>query len=110
MVKSRLCGRCGSVVSGACSCRRPQISTTAKGYGRKWQKFRERLFRVRAKTGVLCAICGNAFGCESPHADHIIPILSADDPLFYEPSNIQFLHPACHGRKTDGDVKAGATR
>jgi 5-methylcytosine-specific restriction endonuclease McrA len=109
-MKSRVCGRCGAIVSGVCGCKRPQVSTAAKGYGRKWQKFRERLFRIRAKVGVTCAMCCKAFGAESPHADHIIPVLSAEDPLFYDPNNIQFLHPDCHGRKTDGDVKAGATR
>jgi len=109
-VKSRVCGRCGAIVSGACTCKASKVSTAAKGYGRRWRRFRERLFRKRARQGVTCAMCGKAFGSESPHADHIVPVLSADDPLFYEESNIQFLHPACHGRKTDADVRAGATR
>lgn len=81
------------------------------GYGRKWQRFRERLYRARAKAGnVLCAKCGLAFGSVSPHADHIIPVQSNDDPLFYDADNIQFLHPACHAEKTVQDVAQGATR
>lgn len=109
-MKSRVCGRCGSVVSGVCDCKKAQESTCKKGYGVRWQKFRERLFRKRAKQGVACAICGRAFGSESPHADHIVPVLSAEDPLFYEEKNIQFLHPDCHGRKTKQDVRLGRTR
>jgi 5-methylcytosine-specific restriction endonuclease McrA len=109
-MKSRVCIRCGAVVSGSCTCRATKVSTATKGYGRRWQRFRERLIRKRAREGITCGICGKAFGVESPHADHIVPVLSADDPLFYEETNIQFLHPACHGRKTSDDVRAGTTR
>lgn len=109
-MKSRVCGRCGSVVSGQCGCKQKAISPTRKGYGRRWQRFRERLYRKRARQGVVCGMCGLAFGLVSPHADHIIPVTSEDDPLFFDEANIQFLHPACHGRKTDEDVKAGRTR
>jgi 5-methylcytosine-specific restriction endonuclease McrA len=58
----------------------------------------------------MCAVCGLAFGLEPPHADHIIPVQSKDDPLFFEPSNIQFLHSHCHGLKTASDVANGLTR
>jgi 5-methylcytosine-specific restriction endonuclease McrA len=51
-----------------------------------------------------------AFGAESPHADHIIPVTSENDPLFYDEKNIQFLHPECHGVKTKKDVAQGLTR
>lgn len=55
-------------------------------------------------------MCGRAFGASSPHGDHIIPVSGQDDPLFFEESNIQFLHPECHGKKTAADVRQGTTR
>lgn len=109
-MKSRVCGRCGTVVSGVCECKKPHASTCKNGYGRRWQRFREMLYRKRARDGVVCGVCGLAFGSVSPHADHIIPVIGEDDPSFYREDNIQFLHPACHGRKTERDVKAGRTR
>jgi 5-methylcytosine-specific restriction endonuclease McrA len=110
-MKSRVCGRCGKVVSGQCDCKAVRHTNSCKdGYGRKWQRFRESLFKQRAKQGIVCAMCGLAFGSEPPHADHIIPVTSADDPLFYDESNIQFLHPGCHGEKTKQDVRKGLTR
>jgi 5-methylcytosine-specific restriction endonuclease McrA len=57
-----------------------------------------------------CAACGLAFGAQSPHADHIIPIQDENDPLFYCEDNIQFLHPGCHSRKTAADLRAGLGR
>lgn len=109
-MKSRVCGRCGSIVVGDCPCKRKLESVTSKGYGRRWQRFRERLYRKRAKKGVVCGLCGKAFGNVSPHADHIIPVTGEDDPLFYDETNIQFLHPECHGVKTKKDVALGLTR
>ncbi len=110
-MKSRVCCRCHRLVSRQCDCKKEvAVNSNAKGYGSRWRRFRERLLKHRLRTGVLCAMCGLAFGDESPHADHKIPVLSEDDPLFYEPNNIQFLHVACHAVKTARDVKAGTTR
>lgn len=58
---------------------------------------------------MLCAMCSKVF-VTTPHADHIKPVQSAGDPLFYAESNIQFLHPACHGKKTVEDMRKGLTR
>jgi hypothetical protein len=55
-------------------------------------------------------MCKKPFGGASPHADHITPVHSQDDPLFFDESNIQFLHPECHAEKTRKDMKAGLTR
>lgn len=110
-MRARVCKRCHAVVVGQCTCKAQTVSPTVKGYGRKWQRFREQVYKLRVRQGrALCAVCGLAFGGESPHADHIVPVKSADDPLFYVESNIQFLHPDCHGRKTASDVRRGATR
>lgn len=109
-MKARVCGRCRTIVTGECDCKSTKQSSHSKGYGMRWRRFRERLFRERARSGVVCAMCGLAFGGRSPHADHIEPVLSNDDPLFYDQNNIQFLHPACHASKTVQDVAKGATR
>lgn len=112
MVKARMCGRCGEIVVGDCDCRAERRQRTSiDGYDRRWQRFRKQLLRERAREGrLLCGMCGRVFGAESPHADHIMPVISQDDPLFFEPTNIQFLHPACHGEKTARDVREGRTR
>lgn len=108
---ARVCGRCGAIVSGACTCKPTKQTSHSKGYGRKWRSFRERVFKKRVRQGkALCAMCSRPFGTESPHGDHIIPVQSNDDPLFYNENNIQFLHPKCHAEKTERDVKAGRTR
>ncbi len=110
-MRARVCQRCGKLVSGPCDCKPPQGSTSKKGYGRKWQRFRESVFKKRLREGkAFCAECGHAFGADSPHGDHITPVKGPDDPLFFVESNIQVLHAECHGRKTADDVRAGATR
>ena len=58
----------------------------------------------------MCGMCKKPFGALSPHADHIQPVHDDSDPLFYDESNIQFLHPECHAKKTQQDVKQGLTR
>ena len=112
MVVSRVCQRCRRVVSGNCDCRAERKqNTTRDGYDRKWQRFRERLIRKRARLGELkCGMCERAFGSESPHADHIMPVQDQGDPLFFDENNIQFLHAECHAIKTQRDVKLGLTR
>lgn len=111
MVKARLCGRCGSVVNGACECKAAPQSTSQNGYGRKWQKFVRTLYQKRVRQGMArCAACGLVFGSTTPHGDHIQPVKSAGDALFFDESNIQFLHAECHGKKTADDVRAGLTR
>lgn len=112
MTKARLCKRCHKIVAGECDCAPPpRRSTCRDGYGRRWQRFRMRVMRRRIAAGTFsCGMCGRVFGAESPHADHIVPVMNEDDPLFYAEHNIQFLHPACHGEKTAGDVRGGRTR
>lgn len=115
-MQAKVCGRCRCLYTEEepCKCGGKQIddrdNSAARGYTTKWKRFRERLFKQRAKRGVLCAACGLAFGAEGFHADHIEPVQSADDPLFYEPTNIQFLHPSCHSKKTRQDESDGKTR
>ncbi len=112
-MKAKVCSRCRKVVDKDHTCGvvvEIRQSSNDRGYTSKWREFRENLFRRRAKSGVVCAMCKRAFGAEGFHADHIVPVQSADDPLFYDERNIQFLHPACHSIKTAQDVESGSTR
>lgn len=111
-MKAKVCSNCRTIMVGECKCKTPTpINTAGRGYNRKWRKFRERLFRKRLLLGpITCAMCGRVFGKEAFHADHIMPVNGADDPLFFDESNIQFLHPDCHGQKTKTDVLRGLTR
>lgn len=42
--------------------------------------------------------------------DHVVPVQSADDPLFFDVGNWQSLCRACHDEKTGEDRRAGLTR
>lgn len=77
---------------------RPQRPTAAaRGYGHKWRAYRERFLAANP----LCCQC-HAAGVTRPaaHVDHITPVASASDPLFWKPSNHQPLCHPCHSRKT----------
>lgn len=83
-----------------------------RGYTRKWRKFRERLIKHAITSGEwdgCCDLCGRSI-TGMIHADHIQPVKDSSDPLFYDRTNIQFLHPACHSQKTREDAQSGQTR
>jgi 5-methylcytosine-specific restriction endonuclease McrA len=117
MTMARVCIRCGSVVTGECACKpattdNRRENSHRRGYTNQWRAFRKRLWQhVVRKTGTIpkCAMCGKSLG-QQVHFDHKTPIKSAEDPLFYEPTNIQFLHPHCHAAKTAEDMRKGLTR
>ena len=118
-MKTHLCRGCLRLVE-ACRCKpesresKPgnRESAAKRGYGRKWRKFREDLWIEVVRSGVYptCAICKKSFQNDTPHFDHIEPVESADDPKFFEKSNIQFLHHECHALKTSRDIRNGKTR
>lgn len=55
----------------------------------------------------LCRICKeNKRVTPANTIDHIIPITSADDPLFWEESNLQPLCVDCHSEKTEREKKS----
>lgn len=117
-MKDKLC-KCHRLRS-QCKCPKPgetpivemRENSARRGYGRKWREFREMLWKRMIASGTFpkCAMCGQSLGLESPHFDHIQPVTDANDPRFYDPTNIQFLHPGCHAKKTNRDVRNGKTR
>ena len=83
--------------------RRDRPGASARGYGRRWEKYR-RGFLAR---NPICV------GCRREPAiavDHIQPIQGPQDPIFWTVSNHQALCISCHSRKTGQDRAADATR
>lgn len=117
MTKKRLCGKCGELVDGSCSCRviRAELrpNSNQRGYGTRWKAFRKRYWlHLIKKTGAIpvCARCGKSLVFDQVHFDHIDPVASKNDARFYDPKNIQLLHRRCHAEKTAEDIKSGKAR
>lgn len=68
-----------------------RLSAARRGYGTSWQAMREAAYRALP---YRCAVCGNT---ERLHLDHKTPReRGGGDEL----SNLQWLCPSCHSRKT----------
>jgi len=82
-------------------------SSTARGYGSRWQRYREQFLAEHP----LCLNC-LSFGRYEPATvvDHIVPVAGARDPGFWKKENHQGLCHACHNLKTAADKAAGKTR
>lgn len=99
------CAACGALNVGVCECRRRESNqrydakrpnSTARGYDRKWNKFRESILNERP----LCQDCLEA-GLTSPANEvHHIKKLREAPELRLEPSNVMCLCKACHSRRT----------
>ena len=80
-------------------------SSARRGYGRRWQKYREAFLADHplCQCGTWCC----PFGCSrlATDVDHIQPVSGPDDPLFWEESNHQALAHECHSRKTGRERK-----
>jgi 5-methylcytosine-specific restriction enzyme A len=90
-----ICSVCGSVLS--------RLTAAKRGYGKKWQKYRDRFLIEKM---YLCERClKNGDRREATVVHHIIPVTSRDDPLFWQPENHMALcrtcHEVMHGRKKD---------
>ena len=68
-------------------------SPANRGYDYRWQKFRAAYLSANP----LCLHCDRKAATQ---IDHIKPVESKDDPLFYEESNLQALCSSCHSKKT----------
>lgn len=68
-----------------------------RGYGHRWRKYR-RSFLAANPLCVHCEQEGRVTAATD--VDHIKAVRGKDDPLFWEPSNIQGLCGACHRKKT----------
>ena len=71
-------------------------SSTKRGYGSRWQKYREHYMAAHP----LCVTC-EAKGKTVPATviDHIVEVSGPDDPLFWEAGNHMALCRDCHERK-----------
>ena len=78
-------------------------SAAQRGYDYKWRNFRYAWFA--SNPGSVCACgCGARVDVTNADLDHKIPFQSKDDPLRFDPSNMQ---PFLHGHHT---VKTNKSR
>lgn len=68
-----------------------------RGYTARWAKY-SRQYRREHPLCVHCKARGEV--TPSAHVDHIEPVTGADDPKFFDPTNLQALCVACHNAKT----------
>jgi len=81
--------------------------SAARGYDAQWRKARA----GHLAHFPLCALCeARGLYTAATLVDHITPVQSAHDPLFYAPDNWQSLCRACHAQKTAHDRAHGLTR
>lgn len=77
---------------------RARASSSERGYGRRWQRYREYFLR---NVEPLCRRCrAEGRSEQATDVDHITPVTGPDDPLFWETSNHQGLCHSHHSRKT----------
>lgn len=99
--------RCSTLVEGGGFCEKHKGgnrdydkrrgSSTARGYGAKWQRFR----KLYLKANPLCRPCDlEGRTTEATAIDHIVPVTSKDDPAFWDEQNMQPICQPCHSRKT----------
>ena len=77
-----------------------------RGYGRRWQKYARSY--LAQHPFCECGQCPEHTVAEC--VDHIIPVTSARDPLFWLPTNHQAMSFACHRRKTNEEDNGAAIR
>ena len=81
-------------------------SASARGYGRRWQGYRERYLREHP----LCVACERSGRLKPANEiDHVTPH-RGDYKLMWDPANHQALCKPCHSRKTATEDSAFATR
>ncbi len=81
-------------------------SAAARGYGGRWRKYRLMFLRSRP----LCVECEKEGQVTAAtDIDHIRPVRGKNDPLFWEPSNLQPLCKSHHSQKTmrENAISAG---
>ena len=87
--------------------RQQRGSAHQRGYTSRWARTSKRHLRLEP----LCRQCLAANRITAATlTDHIVPVLNADDPLFYLESNFQSLCVDCHASKTKDDVRKGLMR
>lgn len=105
--------------------RAPAIGTaSARGYGARWRRHRERFRSEQFRQGVPRAgLCGARLrGAPLTHdsacaaaglivagvvADHIVPVTGPDDPSFFDLMALQFLCITCDAMKRQREAQHG---
>ena len=106
----RRCGKCKRVVHGACpDCtkqreaarneRRPEQLKVYKSDA--FQRLREVVYERDAS---ICAWCGQVVSWKDYHCDHRVDISVRPD-LAYDEDNLQTMHSACHGAKSQNGTQ-----
>lgn len=85
---------------------RPE-SSTARGYGYRWQQCRRRFLLAHplCECGTDC--CPDGCGMLATDVDHKQRVTGPDDPAFWDEDNWQPLAKACHSRKTRREEGGG---
>ncbi len=77
-------------------------SSTARGYGRDWQKLRAAYIQEHP----MCEQCeSNGIVREADEVHHLRAFIGVDDPLRLDWSNLQSVCQRCHQRETGGRTK-----
>ncbi len=95
---------CNTLVRGRTYCdecaakkAKERKTSSKRGYGSKWQKYRARFLR----NNPLCVKCKEGGRTTAAtDVDHIVPVQGPSDPLFWCKSNHQALCHSCHSTKT----------
>src|SRR5262249_48624279 len=83
-----------------------RASASRRGYGRRWATYSQACRRANP----LCKRCeSNGRLTLSQMVDHIVPVESGADPLFWAADNHQALCWPCHRIKTAQDIREGVT-
>jgi 5-methylcytosine-specific restriction protein A len=86
---------------------RQRGSAAQRGYTQRWAQYSRDFLQANP----WCARCLRVGKREPAQmVDHIRPVQSADDPLFWQVSNHQSLSRRCHAVKTAEDKMRGLTR
>ena len=106
VIQAGLCGPCNRERQRGID--RSRGSSSFRGYGRRWQAYRQRFLaryrlcgsRPPGAPSTTDSYC-QASGYEAPATvvDHIIPVVGADDPAFWVATGHQALCVVCHDRK-----------
>ena len=94
------CNKCGEIVSGVCRCtatkqfkqRDTRESAAKRGYGYRWQKFREYFLRHNG----VCNDCGIRAATD---VHHIIKVRDDSNEQYSEDNCIALCHE-CHAKRT----------
>ena len=81
-------------------------SAYARGYTPRWQRYANQFL----SSNPLCVLCPPGDRRPASAVDHIIPVSSGSDPIFWDATNHQPVCQSCHSRKTVDDRRKGLTR